>query len=101
MNSQTYVTDPKLWEAFYKNMAERKFNPYKYRPKQKGRGWSYQKSYSIPVQPNAFPSDDAKTEKVCEMKRSIQEHKTNENIMTKINKPLPSKAKKRKIGLLD
>ena len=39
------MSDPKLWEAFYKNMAEGKFNPYKYRPKQK--------EYRIPVQPNA------------------------------------------------
>ena len=37
MNSQTYVSDPKIWEAFYKNMAEKKFNPYKYKPKQIGR----------------------------------------------------------------
>ena len=57
MNSQTYVSDPKLWEVFYENMAEKKFNPYKYRPKQKGRGWSYKKSYRIPVRPHAKLED--------------------------------------------
>lgn len=25
MNSQTYVSDPTIWETFYKNMAEKKF----------------------------------------------------------------------------
>ena len=49
MNSKTYVSDPKIWEAFYKNMAENKFNPYKYRPRQKGKGWSFKKSYRIPL----------------------------------------------------
>lgn len=24
MNSQTYVSDPTIWETFYKNMAEKK-----------------------------------------------------------------------------
>ena len=53
MNSKTYVSDPNLWHAFYKNMAEKRFNPYKYRPKQKGRGWGYKTSYRIPVRPNS------------------------------------------------
>lgn len=42
MNSQTYVTDPSMWETFYKNMANKTFNPYKYRKQwtknQIGRG---------------------------------------------------------------
>ena len=42
-----------MWEMFYRNMAEKKFNPYKYRPIQKGRGWSYKKSYRIPVRPHS------------------------------------------------
>lgn len=53
MNSQTYVSDPRLWEAFYKNMAERKFNPYKYKPKQIGRGVKSYKSYVIPLRPHS------------------------------------------------
>ena len=53
MNSKTYISDPKMWEMFYKNMAEKKINPYKYRPIQKGRGWSYKKSYRIPVRPHS------------------------------------------------
>lgn len=39
MNSKTYISDPKLWEAFYKNMAEKKFNPYKYKPKTNRKGY--------------------------------------------------------------
>ena len=53
MNSKTYVSDPKIWQTFYQNMAEKKFNPYKYRPKQKGRGWSYKNSYRIPLRPHS------------------------------------------------
>ena len=53
MNSKTYVSDPKIWESFYQNMANKSFNPYKYKPKQKGRGWSFKKSYRIPVRPHS------------------------------------------------
>ena len=53
MNSKTYISDPKIWEAFYKNMAEKKFNPYKYKPKQIGRGMRSRKSYTIPIRPHS------------------------------------------------
>lgn len=49
MNSLTYVSDPRIWEAFYENMAEKKFNPYRYKPKQIGRGVKSYKSYVIPL----------------------------------------------------
>lgn len=63
MNSQTYVTDPSIWERFYKNMVQNKFNPYKYRKHrkiQKGRGGLYGRfkgSYMIPVNPNAIDTE--------------------------------------------
>ena len=53
MNSKTYVSDPRIWEAFYKNMAEKKFNPYRYKPKQIGRGVKSYKSYVIPLRPHS------------------------------------------------
>lgn len=53
MNSKTYISDPKLWEAFYKNMAEKKFSPYEYKPKQIGRGMRKRKSYVIPIRPHS------------------------------------------------
>lgn len=53
MNSQTYISDRKLWEAFYKNVAEKKVSPYKYKPKQIGRGMRKQKSYIIPFRPHS------------------------------------------------
>lgn len=53
MNSQTYVSDPRIWEAFYKNMAEKKFNPYEYKPKQIGRGTKRHRSYVIPLRPHS------------------------------------------------
>ena len=53
MNSQTYVSDPRMWEIFYKNMAEKKFNPYRYKPKQIGRGVKSYKSYVIPLRPHS------------------------------------------------
>lgn len=60
MNSKTYVTDPSMWETFYKNMADKTFNPYKYRKQwtknQIGRGLHgrYRGSYMIPVNLNAI-----------------------------------------------
>jgi len=59
MHSQTYISDPNIWETFYKNMANNTFSPYKYRKKSRntqiGRGLSnrYRGSYIIPVNPNA------------------------------------------------
>lgn len=53
MNSKTYISDPKLWEAFYKNMAEKKFSPYEYKPKQIGRGMRKRKSDVIPIRPHS------------------------------------------------
>ena len=107
------MSDPKLWEAFYKNMAEGKFNPYKYRPKQKGRGWNIKSSFRIPVQPNAFPNSDMSgtieknTEKpsaeLYSRKRSIRDDKTKENmeLLCHINELLHPKTKRRKPGLID
>lgn len=53
MNSQTYISDRKLWEAFYKNVAEKKVSPYKYKPNQIGKGMRKQKSYIIPFRPHS------------------------------------------------
>lgn len=53
MNSKTYISDPKIWENFYKNMVDKKFNPYKYKPKQIGRGVRSRKSYVIPIRPHS------------------------------------------------
>jgi hypothetical protein len=51
------VSDATIWQKFYKNMSENKFNPYKYRKKklnQTGRGLygRYRGSYMIPVNQN-------------------------------------------------
>lgn len=48
MNSQTYISDLKFLEAFYKNMAEKK-----YKPKQFGRGMRKQISYIIHIRPHS------------------------------------------------
>lgn len=53
MNSKTYISNPKLWEAFYKNMSEKKFNSYKFKPKQIGRGMRSYKSYVIQLRPHS------------------------------------------------
>ena len=57
MYGQSYVSNPSLWQSFYKNMSENKFNAYKYRTKTKnqtGRGMygRYRGSYMIPVNQN-------------------------------------------------
>lgn len=63
---RTYVTDPKIWEAFYKNMSENKFNPYKFRQHKKfqtgrGRYGRFKGSYIIPVNQNIVNTDPEKT----------------------------------------
>lgn len=63
MNSKTYVTDPSMWENFYKNRVTRNLNPYRYRKQRKnnqiGRGLHgrYRGSYMIPVNSNATDID--------------------------------------------
>ena len=57
MNSQTYVSDPTIWQNIYNNVSENKFNAHKYRKKPKkqtGRGMygRYRGSYMIPVNQN-------------------------------------------------
>lgn len=66
MNSQTYLTNPTLWLNFYRNMANNKFNPYKYRRQKKnqvGRGLHgrFRGSYMVPVNPNAMDDTDSTT----------------------------------------
>lgn len=69
MNSQTYVTDPLIWERFYKNMAKNNFNPYKYRRVNKqnliGRGLHgrVRHSYMIPVNANAKDTETSSVKK--------------------------------------
>lgn len=62
MNSQTYVTDPVMWENFYKNMSKKSFDPYKLRKQNKiqtGRGLygRFRGSYLIPVNPNSTQTE--------------------------------------------
>ena len=57
MNSQAYVSGPSLCDTFNKNMANKKFNPYKLRKnkiRQIGRGLHerFRGSYIIPVNPS-------------------------------------------------
>ena len=66
MNSQTYVSDPTIWQRFYKNMSEKRFNPYQFKKKkrnQTGRGMygRYRRSYMIPVNQNTA-SDSTPTD---------------------------------------
>ena len=66
MNSQTYVSDPSLWDTFYKNIANKKFNPYKLRKnkiRQIGRGLhgQFKGSYIITVNPSVVKEEGKKT----------------------------------------
>lgn len=85
MNSQTYLTNPTMWLNFYRNMANNKFNPYKYRKKQNqiGRGLDgrMRGSYIIPVNSNARDTDSSEvqtslvTPVEAAEKRAASEHK--------------------------
>lgn len=68
MNSQTYVSDPTIWQNFYKNKSENKFNPYKHRKKKqrqtrRGLHGRYRGSYMIPVNQNTA-SDSTPTSNI-------------------------------------
>jgi len=51
-----YVSDPRVWKSFYKNMMDGKFDPHRYRGRQKGGagigGLYTKKPYMIPVDPH-------------------------------------------------
>lgn len=94
MNSQTYVSDPTIWQRFYKNMSENKFNAYKYRKKEKnqtGRGMygRYRGSYMIPVNQNtAFASTPTvKTSLVTPVAAGEQRAESQIQEDTKLGKP--------------
>jgi hypothetical protein len=66
MNSQAYVSGPSLCDTFYKNMANKKFNPYKLRKnkiRQIGRGLhgQFKGSYIITVNPSVVKEEGKKT----------------------------------------
>ena len=102
MNSKTYISDPKIWEAFYKNMAEKKFNPYIYKPKQIGRGMRSEKSNVIPIRshsqlepvipipqvpPVAVVEKRAKTEHLKDVKNGYPFVKTTRGIKRQRKQP--------------
>ena len=65
MNSQTYVSDPNLSDTFYKNIANKKINPYilrKNKARQIGRGLHgrFRGSHIISVNPNAVKEEGKK-----------------------------------------
>lgn len=107
MNSKTYISDPKMWGVFYKNMAEKKFSPYKYKPRQIGRGMRKQNSYAIPIRPHsqldnqiaqvtpvAAVEERAKTEHLKDVKEGVPYVKVTKGI--KKLKPATSNYKKKK-----
>ena len=52
MVGSTYVSDPRVWKSFYKNMIDGKFNPGYYRGRQTGGGIANmysKKPYMVPV----------------------------------------------------
>lgn len=55
MSGPTYVSDPRIWKTFYKNMVDGNFNPRSYKGRQSGSGIAgmYSKKPSmIPVNPH-------------------------------------------------
>lgn len=52
MSGPTYVSDPRIWKTFYKNMVDGNFNPRSYKGRQSGSGIAgiySRKPYMIPV----------------------------------------------------
>ena len=65
MAGSTYISDPRIWKSFYKNMIDGKFKPTQYKGRQTGRriGNMYaKKPYMIPV--NRHVSKEPEIEQV-------------------------------------
>lgn len=63
MVGTTYVSDPRVWKSFYKNMIDGKFNPGYYRGRQSGGGIANmysKKPYMIPVNPHVTSEPEQK-----------------------------------------
>lgn len=63
MMGSTYVSDPRVWKSFYRNMMNGQFRPGKYRGRQTGGGIGgmfFKKPYMIPVNPHSTESPDIK-----------------------------------------
>ena len=63
MVGTTYVSDPRVWKSFYKNMIDGKFNPSYYRGRQSGGGIANmysKKPYMIPVNPHVTKEPEQK-----------------------------------------
>ena len=63
MVGTTYVSDPRVWKSFYKNMIDGKFNPGYYRGRQSGCGIANmysKKPYMIPVNPHVTTEPEQK-----------------------------------------
>ena len=59
----TYVSDPRTWKSFYKNMLDGSFHPGRYRGRQSGGGVAgmySKKPYMIPVNPHVNDTEEAK-----------------------------------------
>lgn len=55
MSGPTYVSDPRIWKTFYKNMVDENFNPRSYKGRQSEGGIAgmySKKPYMIPVNPH-------------------------------------------------
>ena len=65
MAGSTYISDPRIWKSFYKNMIDGKFKPTQYKGRQTGRGIGNmyaKKPYMIPV--NRHVSKEPEIEQV-------------------------------------
>ena len=63
MVGTTYVSDPRVWKSFYKNMIDGKFNPGYYRGRQSGGGIANmyaKKPYMVPVNPHVTKEPEQK-----------------------------------------
>jgi hypothetical protein len=63
MMGSTYVSDPRVWNSFYKNMMDGQFRPGKYRDRQTGGGIGgmfSKKPYMIPVNPHLASTESTR-----------------------------------------
>ena len=85
MAGSTYISDPRIWKSFFKNVIDGKFNPTQYKERQTGRriGNMYaKKPYMTPV--NRHVSKELEKEQVMVGKQitpvtAVEERAKNRN----------------------
>jgi hypothetical protein len=90
--SSLYVSDPRMWKSFYKNILGGQFDPGSYRSRQVGGGVAgmySKKPYMIPVNPHISKEPDEKVVGKQVTPVAAAEERARSELKTAVKKDLP------------